>query len=138
MKKIINKVFTKEFITYGICGAITTILNIVLYWALLNSGIDYKISNIIVLVVVKTVAYILSKIFVFKSKTENIIELFKEMARFIISRGFTMLVDYFGLIFMVEVLRLDNFYSKIFLAILVIILNYILGKKAVFKTDLKK
>ncbi len=133
IKKIIKKIFTKEIMMYAIFGGITTLLNIALYWILLNCNIDYRIVNIIVLITVKTVAYILNKNFVFKSKTNNLIELFKEMLRFIFSRGFTMLIDYFGLIFMVEILMFNSFYSKIFLSIVVIILNYILGKKAVFK-----
>ncbi len=134
IKKIIDKVFTREIIMYGICGGITTVSNIALYWLLLRIGIDYKISNIISIIFAIIFAYLLNKFLVFKSKTDNASKLSKEVLKFALSRGFTMLLDYFGLVFMVEVLALNNFYSKIFITMVVIILNYILGKNIVFKS----
>jgi putative flippase GtrA len=59
--------------------------------------------------------------------------------RFIFARGFTGLVDYFGLIALVELFGFNEIYSKYAMVATVIVLNYVLGKKAVFvkkeKTD---
>ena len=52
-KKLINR----ETILYGIVGVGTSILNVVMFQALVKFGIEYKISNIITLIVVKVTAY---------------------------------------------------------------------------------
>lgn len=43
-----------------------------------------------------------------------------------------MLIDYFGLVLMVEVLNLNESICKYFTTILVFIINYFIGKKHVF------
>lgn len=140
MKVIINmkKFLTKEIILYIIVGVVTTLVNIGLYSTLLFFNVEYKLANIISVVISIIVAYILNKIFVFKTKSNNINELFKEIYRFIYARGLTLLLDYFGLIIMVEVFNFNNLFSKIALTFIVIVLNYILGKKLVFKTKNKE
>ena len=85
------------------------------------------------MIVVKLAAYICNKNFVFQSRTGSWIELIKEFGRFVVARGATMLIDYFGLITLVEICSLDKVLSKVFLTVLVIIINYFIGKKHVFK-----
>ena len=119
---------------YGIFGVLTSLLNIALFKILLILSVEYKIANFFTLIVVKLVAYICNKNFVFQSKTGDWIELAKEFGRFIIARGTTMLIDYFGLIALVEICGFDKIISKIFLTVLVIVINYFVGKKHVFKS----
>lgn len=128
MKKYINR----EVISYLIIGLITTLINIGLF-SLLCLILEYKISNIITLIVVKIIAYILNKIFVFKTKCNSIKELLLEFIKFIFFRIITLLVDYFGLIILVEVLSVNKLIGKIIVVVFVIILNYIFSKKYVFK-----
>jgi len=128
LKKIINH----ETIMYGIFGVFTTIINIGLYQILLYYGIQYSYSNLIALVITKITAYVVNKLFVFNSKTNNLLELLKELWRFVVSRGFTMLIDYFGLIFLVEVFELNKSTCKYIITIVVVIINYFLSKKHVF------
>ena len=128
MKKYINR----EVISYLIIGLITTLINIGLF-SLLCLILDYKISNIITLVFVKIIAYILNKLFVFKTKCNSIKELLLEFIKFIFFRIITLLVDYFGLIILVEVLSVNKLIGKIIVVVFVIILNYIFSKKYVFK-----
>jgi len=138
ISRIIKKVFNREFILYGIFGVLTSVENVVLFQLLVHYGIDYKISNFITLVIVKLSAYVLNKNIVFNSHAKNLTGLAKEFLRFLIARGATFLIDWFGLIFMVEVLHLEKLPCKIFLTVLVIILNYIIGKKHVFKDSKNK
>lgn len=133
MKKILNK----ETINYIIYGIGTTVINIIVYQGLLIFDIDYKISNIIALILAKLFSYITNKIFVFQSKQDSIWNLFKEFISFTFTRGFTGLIDYFGLIISVEILGFNKVISKYFLQVVVIILNYILGKMVVFKKSNK-
>ncbi len=131
MINIIKK--NKEFISYGIGGVITTLLHILLFDVLLLFKIDYKIANIITLISIKTIAYFINKIFVFKSKCNNNKELSKEIFKYIFSRFITMIIDYFGLILLVEIFKVDALIGKIVILILVVLINYILCKKYVYK-----
>lgn len=130
---MINKIINKETILYSIVGIITSILNILLFYILIIINIDYKIANIITLVIVKITAYVLNKNIVFKSKCSNKYDLIKEFIRFIIYRGLTLLIDYFGLIIFIDIFNINKLLSKIIIVIIVIIINYITGKKYVFK-----
>lgn len=120
-----------EYFRYGIAGLATTIVNLGVYHLFLLF-LDYKISNLIALLASKAFAFISNKLYVFHSKSKNGKDLMKEIYRFILARGGTGLLDYFGLILAVEVLNLSEVWSKYGLQVLVIVLNYVLGKKAVF------
>lgn len=133
MKELMKKFLNKETILYGIFGVGTSVLNIVLFQVLLMTNMDYKVANLITLVVVKIAAYICNKNFVFKSHCASFVELLKEISRFIVARGATMIIDYVGLIIMVDLCKLPELPSKIFITTLVIVINYIVGKKHVFK-----
>lgn len=132
-KKLLNKALNRETILYAVFGVATSVENIVLFQALLWTGMDYKVGNVITLIVVKLTAYVLNKFFVFRSRCQNFYGLCREFFRFVLARGATMLVDYFGLILLVEALHVDKLIGKVIVTTVVIILNYILGKLIVFK-----
>lgn len=134
-RKYLEKIINREFISYGIFGILTAILNIGLYQILICFSLNYKYANFITIIVTKVASYIVNKLFVYKSKTGNLMELFKEFWMFVVTRGFTMLIDYFGLIFLVDVLGYNETICKYVTAIVVIVINYFLGKKHVFKTE---
>ena len=136
MNKIIEKY--KQFIKYGIGGVITTLLHILLFWVLIKIGIKYYIANIITLITIKTLSYFINKIFVFKTKCSTKTELFKEVTKYIFSRLFTMVIDYFGLILLIEVFKLNEMIGKTIILIVVVIINYFLCKKYVYKKGEKE
>lgn len=128
------KILNREVLSYAIFGILTSLLNIFLFAGLLSFNLDYKIANIITLIVVKIVAFLLNKFFVFKSKNENLFELLKEIYRYILTRGTTMIIDFIGLVILIDLLNFNSMISKVIITVIVVILNYILGKKYVFKT----
>lgn len=131
----IDKIFEKkESVRYIFWGAASSILNIALYSLLVYAGINYQLANFATLITVKLFCYITNKLFVFHTKCENIRELLAEILKFFAARMMTFLMDYFGLILLVEKIGADKFVSKIFLTILVIIVNYCLSKVFVFRT----
>lgn len=132
MNKWIQKALNNEVIRYAITGGMVTLTNAVGYFLLLHLGIVYTVANIISLILSKVVGYLLNKFWVYRSKSENIKQAFMELVRFILARGFTGLVDFFGLMLVVEIFGWDKRISKIIIMLLVIVLNYVLGKKAVF------
>jgi len=137
INKIKQKLINRETILYGIVGVGTSILNVALFHVLTKNGVEYKIANIITLIVVKVVAYVLNKYIVFNSHADTFAGLVKEIGRFIIARGTGMLIDYFGLIILVEYMHVAKLPGKCFVTVLVIVFNYVIGKKHVFK-DIKE
>lgn len=131
MKKIVKKIANKEVLSYGFWGVTTTLVNIIIY-SVLCIFIDYKIANLIAIIVGKTYAYFVNKFFVFKSHCKNVKELMKEIGSFAVTRGFSGVVDYFGVLFCVEILRIDKQISKYLVTAIVMIMNYIFGKFVVF------
>lgn len=127
-KRLINR----ETISYGFFGVLTTLENLVLFRLLLKGNVAYQVANFITLIVVKLTAYLCNKNFVFHSRTGSWLELLKEFGRFVITRGFTMVLDYVCLILAVELLHMDPFISKCLITILVVVTNYFLGKNHVF------
>lgn len=132
IKKIISFFLSSEIIRYIISGGTVTLTNAVGYFVLLQVGMVYTVANIISLVLSKTVGYLLNKFFVYKSVTETPKDSLLELLRFALARGFTGIVDFVGLIILVEVFKVDERPGKIVIMLLVMVLNYILGKKAVF------
>ena len=132
MFKFIKKMLDNEIIRYTIAGGTVTLTNAATYFILLFAGVHYTIANITGLVLSKTVGYFLNKFWVYQTKTGSLKKTLLELGRFILARGFTGLVDFFGLIVMVDIFSADEKISKIIMMIIVIVLNYVLGKKAVF------
>lgn len=132
MIKWINKMLGNELIRYIISGGLVTFTNAAVYFVLLHVGLVYTVANIISIVLAKVAAYLLNKLWVYRSQNETFGQMLLELFRYILARGFTGLVDFFGLIFIVEFMGMNERVSKIVIMLVVIVLNYILGKKAVF------
>ncbi len=131
----LGRLVNKETVSYLFWGLATTALNIGLFQLLLLTGMNYKIANVITLIVVKIAAYLANKFFVFHSRCDSFWALLAEILRYILARGFTLLVDYFGLILLVDVLGVHpEVVGKIITTAVVLILNYILGKFGVFRS----
>lgn len=133
LKKIKGKLLNRETILYAIFGVLTFFVGIIVYQVFLFFGVDYKISNIFSLVLGKLFAYVMNKFIVFRCRQDNFIAFLKEFASFVLARGLTALIDYFGVIIAVELFKMDKLLSKYLLQIIVIILNYFFGKQMIFK-----
>lgn len=128
----IKKFFEKREVTrYLFWGVITVIVNYISY-LLLKIFMPYQIANLISIIFTKVFAYYTNKKYVFRSVT-GVWEQIKEIARFILGRGFTGLVDFFGLIMLTELFLIDDRLGKVIMIVITTILNYFLGKVFVFK-----
>lgn len=156
MKKI-KQLFKKyrELILYVIFGALTTGVNFVSYWVLEhlfgNGGKIYLFTNAAAWLISVIFAYVTNKLFVFESKEITGKSLFKEASEFLGARIFSFLVEEGGMWLLVDisgmkkllftVLGIDitgQLISKVILAVIVVILNYVFSKFIVFrkkKTD---
>ncbi len=122
----------QELSRYFVFGVLTTVVNILVFQMLNNATNNYMAANLVAIITAKIFAYFTNKYFVYSNKTHYALDTFKEFIRFVFARGFTGIVDYFGLIILVEWLTMDALYGKYIMQVIVIVLNYILGKKFVF------
>ena len=125
----------KELIRYGIVGVLTTLVSLITYYGLVYTIIDPKnplmlqVANIISWIVSVIFAYITNRKFVFKSENTNKI---KEASSFIFSRILTLILDMAIMFVGVSVLAYSDKFVKIFSQVVIIVLNYIIGKFLVF------
>ena len=123
----------KEIIMYLIFGILTTVVNIVVYFIASNVlNINYLISNATAWFLYVLFAYVTNKLYVFESSSKEFI---KEIVAFFSSRLATGILDMFLMWLFVTVASLNDVVVKIFVNILVIIMNYIFSKLFVFRKD---
>lgn len=133
LNSIKDSAFLSESIRYILIGVTTTLVNIGIFQGLLLFGADYRIANLCAVVLCKIYGFFANKIIVFRSHSRNMQDLLAEVARFVCARGFSGIVDYFGLIIAVELIGFDKILSKYLISILVIVINYLMGKFVVFR-----
>ena len=134
IKKVIEKVLTKEVILYIVFGVLTTIINIGSFF-IFNSilKVEENISNIIAILLAVLFAYITNKDLVFHSRAETLKEKLVEFTKFMAGRAFTMIVEFVGGLILFE-LPIPNIITKLGLTIIVIILNFFISKFFAFKS----
>ena len=120
-------------IQYIIWGVLSAILNVGLFQILILGSVDYRIANLITIIVVKIFCYVTNKIFVFRTPYEGLKVLLKEMLAFIFARGVTSVLDYVGVLVLVELVNCQEMLSKCIMAVVVVVVNYLFSKFFVFK-----
>lgn len=134
IKEIIKKILTKEVILYIVFGLLTTIINLGVFY-ILNGVLSWNenLANFIAITVAVLVAYATNKDLVFHSKAKNIKEKGKEFLKFITGRMFTMIIEFFGGMLLFK-LPIPEMISKLFVTVVVIILNFFISKFFAFKS----
>lgn len=132
----IKKLFLKykSVISYLFFGICTTIVNVAFYnlcYYLLK--IPNVPSTIIAWFLAVIFAFITNKLWVFDSKSFNLVILRHEIITFFGARILTGLLDIAIMFIAVDILLLNPMIWKIISNILVIILNYIASKLIIFK-----
>ena len=123
----------KEIVLYIFFGVLTTLINIISYKIFTMARMNYIISNLISFIISVLFAYITNKIYVFKSPSFEIKKLIIESLNFFTFRITTFIIDMLLMILLVEYFKLDDFFSKIIVNIIVIILNFVFSKFYIFK-----
>lgn len=139
IKLIKDKLFTREIITYGISGVLTTAINLISYYFCWNIiGIHNLVANIIAWVIAVTFAYFMNAVWVFKDERQGTSKETIKMFKFYLARVFSLLVEEAGLFLFVELLHFNNMIVKCGLAVIVIVLNYVLSKLFIFNKKISK
>ena len=138
IKKIAQKVFTKEVISYIIFGILTTLVNIIVSYILKAfCNIETNIASTIGIIASILFAYFTNKDWVFHSKAKGFKEKFSEFLKFVAGRAVTMVLEQGGVIIFYSCMHLPFMPVKLTLTIVVIILNFFFSKFFAFK-DKKK
>lgn len=129
-----NKLINRETIVYLIAGILTTVVNLAVYGVLCNVfKIYYLFANVIAWIVAVIFAYIINDLWVFRSKSENMKNEIIKILKFFAARAFSLLIEEAGLFLFVKVAGFNNMVVKAFLAVVVIVLNYLFSKIYIFK-----
>ena len=121
----------KEAVRYLFWGVMTVLLNYFSY-LLLKQFLVYQLANLFSILTTKVFAYCTNKKFVYRTRT-NFKEQIREIIRSILGRGATGIVDFLGLIVLVNTLSMDDRIGKFIMIMITTVLNYLLGKVYVFK-----
>ena len=141
MEKI-KEIYTKykEVINYLIFGVLTTVVSLATKYLLLftildaENGVQLQIAVVISWIVACTFAYITNRIWVFESKSKEVI---KEAIKFYASRLATLGLEMLIMFIFVTALGLNTrmwvIVWTIFAQVVIVIGNYVLSKLIVFK-----
>ena len=125
-----------ELIRYGICGAMSTVLDIGIFWFLANVvGLHYLVANAIAWILALIFSFLANKYYVFESKSFRKEVLLKESVEFFGARGLACGIDMGGMYFLVSILDANKNIAKLVITLIVIIVNYILSKFWIFKDN---
>ena len=121
----------KELILYVVFGVLTTLVNILVYFLFVRGfHVHYIYSNIVAWVASVLFAYVTNRIWVFESKSTNII---KEISLFFGGRLFSGILDTALMYLFIDLLSFGDIFSKIVVQVIVVIMNYVLSKFVIFK-----
>lgn len=133
MKQLIIKFLNNEKIRYLIAGGCTTVVNIVSFFLLRTlTPIGRNVCNVIAIILAIIFAYIVNKMFVFKSHVDSISALVGEILSFGSARIVSMVVEILGFSMLCDSFRLNEIVSKIAVQFVVVVLNYVFSKLFVF------
>ena len=132
IKKLILKYW--DILSYLFFGGLTTLVNFLVYFPLLNwLHLSATLSNIIAWAVAVAFAYVTNKPFVFQSHDWSWKCVGPELAKFVSCRIGSGLIETAAIFLTVDLLRWNGNLMKLILAVVVVILNYIGSKLLVFK-----
>ncbi|MBQ7968767.1 MAG: GtrA family protein [Clostridia bacterium] len=134
IKKIMRSERVREIIVYGIFGVLATVVDFGSYIIMTRLfSIDEHLSNVLAQFLAIIFAFFTNKLFVFKDKDLKWKTLSVQLVKFVSLRLVTLALNSILFSFMVEKFHINDILSKIVVAVVVVILNYIFSKLIIFK-----
>lgn len=136
MKEKLKALFHKyyELITYVFFGGITTVVDFAIYYVMLlafGEGV-YLLASVVAWAGAVLVAYVTNKTLVFRDKTSGAKEIFWQSVKFVLSRVFSLGVQTGLMWLFVDVIEMSEWLVKLPVAVVIVLLNYVTSKLAVF------
>lgn len=136
MKALFEKYFgnTREALSYLCVGVVSSVVNLGSYFIFTESlGLNYLFANVVSWALTVLVGFVGNKLYVFRSPFLKGRAAFIEFSRFVSGRVFSMLVDMVLIWLMVSKFGVDSAVAKLVNSVIVVIINYFVSKKLVFK-----
>lgn len=135
---IFKKIINKETISYVFFGVLTTIVDFMAYLLLTHFSVNYMAANVISWIFAVAFAFVTNKLFVFKSKSTDSETLIDEVSGFVSARLFSLVFSLVFIYVCVTLLGINDIIAKLLASVFVVIINYVLSKLYIFKSDNKK
>ncbi len=147
MKELFKKIFNRETVLYVVFGALTTLVNFVVFEAMKVLTGSVHLRNVTAWIAAVTFAYVTNKLFVFESKSWAPALVGKEVIGFAGARLFSLGVEELGLFVFINLCRFDRFrlpltaglsldgelLTKVGLSVIVLVMNYLFSKFVIFR-----
>lgn len=140
---MLNKIYQNiqkhwDIVSYLFFGGLTTLVNFLVYFPLFNwFDLSAALSNVIAWAAAVAFAYLTNKPFVFKSHDWSRKTVVPELIKFVSCRVGSGVLETAVIWITVDLLRWNGNVIKLFVSVLVVLLNYIASKWIVF-VDKKK
>lgn len=137
LEKIWKKFVNRESVTYIIFGVLTTAVDWGTYTALRWLEIDYRVATALSWAAAVLFAFVTNKFFVFRSYGMRPGLLWREFSGFVAARAATGVFTMVAMIVMVDGLHWNEFFGKLVVSAISLVLNYIFSKWVIFKKSAK-
>lgn len=127
----------KELLLYLFFGGLTfliSVINFVVFNISLN--VNELIANILSWIIAVLFAFFTNRIWVFNSPTTNIKSFLKQLISFFGARTITLMIEEIILFIFITRLKFSVIWVKISAQIVVIVTNYVISKKMIFRKKL--
>lgn len=127
-----RKLYENDAVRYIFFGGCTTLVNLISFYIFRTLHIGLNISNIISIILAILFAYVVNSKFVFRDHCANLKDHIRPFLKFIGARASTMIIEVFGVWFLVSILNLRDVTGKLLTQVVVLVLNYLFSKFFVF------
>lgn len=134
MKQLWEKCWDMEAFRYLFFGGCTTALNLAAFAVLRYAGhMPVNIANLLSIIAAIVFAFFVNRFMVFRKGQETGGKIALEFLNFSEMRFGTLGIEFFGVIVLNQWMELSDFFSKLLIQIVVIVLNYIISKFVIFR-----
>ena len=154
--RLFGKLFNREVLSYLFFGVLTTVVALITFWLPMKlfalagyqgvvhyatgsaQDFSYMEANVISWICAVAFAFVTNKLFVFASKSWEKQTVWRELLTFVSGRVATLLADTALMFLFVTILSMGEMIAKIIVQIVIVILNYVISKLLVFRSEKKE
>jgi len=139
MKELIKKY--REQIAYIFFGIVTTAVDWVAHFVLVNLGVSLFITGIFAWIIAVSVAFVTNRQWVFESQAKSTVAIFKEAIAFFASRGVLGILQIISIPlishFLIDgvVFQTEGFDARMLVSVVIVVGNYFISKYWIFKEE---
>ena len=122
----------REQIAYVFFVGLTTLVNMVAYYAMEAAGVGTVPATALAQVLAVLFAYVTNKRYVFRSRTQGLAELLREMGFFFACRAVSFFLDIGIMWVTVDVWGWPGLLMKLISNVVIIVVNYLASKLLIF------